>query len=59
MAALFQIDWPYWTLTADGRLRSEDGDYLLAVDGLHSIHFGDRDDAEQYLEDWDIRGTVR
>jgi hypothetical protein len=56
---LHRMDWPYFTLQEDGRLQTEDGDYLVAEDGKTPIFFGTREDAEQYLVEFDIRGTVR
>ena len=53
------MDWPYLRLTPDGRLRFEDGDDLFyAVDGSVPT-FDSVTEAEQYLEEHDIRGSVR
>ena len=54
-----QIDWPYFTLQEDGRLRIDDGDYLVGLDGKTPTIFAFREDAEQYLIEFNIRGTVR
>ena len=52
-------DWTYFTLQADGRLRTDDKDYLVGMDGKTPTVFSSREDAEQYLVDFDIRGSVR
>ena len=53
MNTLFQIDWPYFTLNAQGWLVDEEG-YVMASFGK----FPNADAAQKYLEDNDIRGTV-
>jgi hypothetical protein len=50
----FQMDWPYLTLNDKGQLVEDDG----TIAGDFPI-FASRDQAEQYLIDNDIRGTVR
>lgn len=59
MENLFKMDWPYFTFELDGSLRTDDGDYLVALDGKTPITFACVLDAQRYLEDFDIRGTIR
>jgi len=47
------LDWPYYTLSKDGFLYDEDGNKT------DMGPFKDSYEAEQYLEDNDIRGNVR
>tara|TARA_R100001480_G_scaffold83507_1_gene91687 strand:- start:148 stop:324 length:177 start_codon:yes stop_codon:yes gene_type:complete len=53
--ALFQMDWAYVYRDKSGRLRDRDDGGLLN-DNWPS--FDSDDEAEKYLEDEDIRGTV-
>lgn len=48
------MDWTYWTLV-NGRLVDEDGD----EGNITWPSFNSEAEAEQFLEDNDIRGTVR
>lgn len=52
--ALFQMDWPYLVLNDKGQLIEDDG--TLAGD---FPLFSTSEEAEAYLVDNDIRGTVR
>jgi hypothetical protein len=48
------MDWPYLTLGADGKLYDDDGDLAGSFPT-----FPNASAAEAYLEENDIRGTVR
>ena len=56
---IVSMDWPYFTYQPDGSLRTDDGDYLVGEDGKTKLFFYDVEQAEVYLIDNDIRGTVR
>jgi len=57
------LNWPYYTLNAQGYLEDEDGYKVLFstqhTNGPDFIQFRSAADAQQYLEENDIRGTVR
>lgn len=57
--SIANIDWPYFTFEPDGRLRTDVGDYLVGLDGKTPTIFASALDAEQYLIDFDVRGSVR
>lgn len=57
--SIVQMDWPYFTLQDNGTLQSDNGDVLVGLDGKTPTIFATREDAEQYLIDFDIRGNVR
>jgi hypothetical protein len=48
------MDWTYFTLDAQGNLRDEDGDLAGNFPKFASVL-----EAESYLEENDIRGSVR
>lgn len=52
MNALFQMDWPYYTLKADGYLWGDDGARFS------DKQFANEDEAEAYLIENDYRGSV-
>lgn len=52
MSALFQIDWPYYTLKDDGYLWGDDGARFS------DRQFESEDAAEAYLIANDYRGSV-
>jgi hypothetical protein len=54
-----RFDWPYWTLTENGLLQTDDGDFLVAENGQTPLCFSSTEQAEKYLVDNDIRGNVR
>lgn len=48
------MEWPYYTLRADGFLYDEDGCKLNGTPVFKSV-----EEAEQWLVDNDVRGNVR
>lgn len=58
MSIFGRMDWTYFRLDKDGYLRDEDGDDILTRLNGFKPKFKTTQEAEQYLEDEDIRGSV-
>ena len=52
------LDWTYYTFGDDGYLHDADGCIDIFGADLKPVKFASAADAEQYLIDSDIRGTV-
>jgi hypothetical protein len=53
------FDWPYLWLDCEGNLRFEDGSDLLYAEDGSVPTFESTQQAEDYLREHDIRGSVR